>query len=475
MPTDRLNVLFITVDDLRCQLGCYGHPQVLSPNIDALAADGIRFTSAHSPCALCAPARASLFSALYPHSHGILGNHERFRDDLDFFPRKLAERGYALGYSGKWHAGLARTAADMGFEGFGPRGYGNWADEGLYEQWLQRKGLAGPKPTIEFYAEGPPKRALGDTSGYTDGPTEASGTAFVADVAIDLAERFAAGEKPFFLACSFWGPHAPYFPSADFKDLYDPADIPPWESFSDELAGKPIIHRKHRRCVFPGAAEADWPTWARAVARYYAYATEIDHHVGRLVARLKDLGVYDDALIVFTSDHGETAGIHGGAFDKGAMAYEEVYRTPMVFKMPGRTDAGTTRGQLVSLHDLADTFCETAHTSMAQSHGRSIAPLLANANAPGREHFVAEFHGHRFPVAQRILWWDRYKYVLNFADTDELYDLAADPAEMANLINYTSLKSIRDEMRRRLLNHMKATDDRQGPQWEYLLERPFQP
>ena len=468
-------VLIMTDQHALHAIGCYGAPLCRTPNLDALADDGVRFTNAHTPCALCAPARASLLSALYPHSHGVLGNHELFRDDLDFYPRKLAERGYALGYSGKWHGALAETAGDMGFEGFGPRGYGNCADGGLYEQWLNRKGLAAPKPTIEFYAEGPPKRAMGDTSGYTDGPTEASGTAFVADVAIELAEKFAADEKPFFLACSFWGPHAPYFPSADFKDLYDPAEIPPWQSFADELAGKPILHRKHRRCVFPGAAQADWPTWAQAVARYYAYATEIDHHVGRLIARLKDLGVYDDALIVFTSDHGETAGIHGGAFDKGAMAYEEVYHTPMIVKRPGRADAGTTRGQLVSLHDLADTFCDLAGTSMAQSHGQSLVLVLHDADAPGREHFVAEFHGHRFPAAQRIVWWDRWKFVLNFADTGELYDLAEDPAEMSNRIDDASLTTVRNELRARLLAHMKATDDRQGPQWEYLLERPYQP
>ena len=468
-------VLIMTDQHALHAIGCYGARICRTPNIDALAAGGIRFTNAHTPCALCAPARASLFSGLYPHSHGILGNQELIRTDLDYFPRRLTELGYRLGYSGKWHAGLARRAKDMGFEGFGPRGYGNVKDGGHYERWLEEKGLQAPTPTIEFHAEGEPKRALGDTSGYTDGPTEASGTAFVADVAIDLLGKFAAADAPFFLMCSFWGPHAPYFPSADFKDLYDPADIPPWESFTDELAGKPTIHRKHRRCVFPGAAEADWPTWAQAIARYYAYASEIDHHIGRLIGKLKDLGVYDEALIVFTADHGETAGIHGGAFDKGAMAYEEVYRIPMIFKMPGGAGAGTTRPHLVSFHDLADTFCDVAGTKMSQGHGRSIAPILADADAPGREHFVAEFHRHRFPAAQRIVWWRNYKFVLNFADTGELYDLEADPAEMDNLIDEASLRGVRDEMRSRLLAHMQETDDRQGPQWQYLLERPFQP
>ena len=468
-------ILLMTDQHALHAIGCYGAGVCRTPHIDALAAEGVRFTEARSMCALCAPARASLFCGLYPHGHGVLGNHELDRPDLDYFPRRLAERGYRLGYSGKWHAGLVRTAADMGFEGFGPRGYGNVADGGQYERWLGDRGLAVPQPTFEMFAEGEPKRARGDSSGYTDGPTEASGTAFVADTAIELAERFAGGDGPFLMACSFWGPHAPYLPSADFKDRYDPAGIPEWASFRDDLAGRPVIHRKHRTCVFPAAAEADWPTWAQAVARYYACATEIDHHLGRLVARLKELGVWDDALVVFTADHGETAGIHGGAFDKGAMAYEEVYRIPMIFKLPGGAAAGTTRDHYVSWLDLAPTFCHAAGTTMKQGHGRDLSPVLADPAAPGREHFVAEFHRHRFPAAQRIIWGGRHKYVLNFADTDELYDLAADPAELTNRIADPSLRAVRDDLRARLLAHMLDTNDHQGPQWQYILERPYQP
>ena len=113
--------------------------------------------------------------------------------------------------------------------------------------------------------------------------------------------------------------------------------------------------------------------------------------------------------------------------------------------------------------------------AMKQGHGQSLLPVLTDPSAPGRDPFVAEFHRHRFPAGQRIVWWDRYKYILNFADIGELYDLAADPAEMTNLIEEPSLKAVRDEMRARLLAHMLETDDNQGPQWQYILERPFQP
>lgn len=467
------NILLVMTDQQALHaIGCYGAPLCRTPNIDALAADGIRFTEVRSPCALCAPARATLFTGLYPHKHGIVGNIEIDRPELAYFPCKLAARGYDLGYSGKWHAGLVRTANDMGFTGFGPRGYGS-VEGPEYDAWLARKGLNRPREVIEFYAEGKPKRALGDSSGYLDGPTEATPTAFVADTAIDLLNTFAQSEKPFFITCSFWGPHAPYLPSNDYRDTYDPADIAPWPSFDDPLENRPFYHRKHREVVFPNAAHADWATWSRAVARYYGFATEIDAHIGRVIAQLKALGLYDETIILFTTDHGETAGIHGGAFDKGAMPYEEVYRTPLIVKLPGGEQAGTTRSHRVSLVDIAATLCDLAGADMPPTDGTSFVPALYDANAPGHEHFVAEFHGHRFPVSQRIIWWQHFKYVLNFAEIDELYDLEADPFELDNRIHDPALADVRAEMCRRLLDHMRTVGDAHGPQWEYILERPF--
>ena len=450
------NILFITTDQHALHaVGCYGAPLCRTPHIDGLAQHGVRFTRAYSPCALSAPARASLLCGLYP-------DH-------------LRRQGYRLGYSGKWHAGIRRTAHDAGFEGYGPRGYGNPRHDAEYQDYLRLKGIERLDEVFEVYAEGERKYAGGDSSGYTNAPTGVTPTAFVADTAIALVERFAASSEPFFIHCSFWGPHAPYLPSLDYKDAYRPEDVPPWASFEDALDGKPLIHRKHRRCVFPGAAQAGWDVWAQVVARYYGFVTEIDQHIGRLLAALERLGVYDDTLIFFTTDHGETIGIHGGAFDKGAMAYEEVYHIPLVVKLPGNAQAGTPRDQRVSLLDLPATFCDAAGTAMDGTDGASLLPLLHDAAVPSREHFVAEFHRHRFPASQRIVWWGQYKYILNFADIGELYDLAADPAEMTNLIEEPSLKGVRDEMRSRLLAHMLETEDRQGPQWQYILERPFQP
>ncbi|MCD6291092.1 MAG: sulfatase-like hydrolase/transferase [Anaerolineae bacterium] len=481
---NRPNILLIMTDQHALHaISCYGASICKTPHIDALARDGIRFTRAYTPCALCTPARASLLTGLYPHNHGALYNtgchlpfdEEQIGAGLEMYPQRLKEAGYNLGYVGKWHAGIARTANDVGFEGFGPRDYGNvWASQ-EYQEYLRNRNLSMPERVIEFYAEGEPKYAKGDSSGYLKGSSGATPSSFIADTTIDLIDKFSAESRPFFVVCSFWGPHAPYLPAEDFKDLYNPAQIPPWESFEDDLSGKPLYHKKYQACIFPAAAHADWSVWSQVVARYYAFASMIDAQIGRIISRLKEMGLYDDMMIIFTADHGETIGIHGGMFDKGAMAYEEVYHIPLIVKMPGNIEAGTTRSQLVSLFDLTPTLCEAAGTEMAQTDSQSLMPILRDASHAGREHFVAQFHGHRFPVAQRIIWWDRYKYVLNFADTDELYDLESDPAEMRNLIGEDSLAEVRAELRQRMLSDMLEFGDTLGPQFRYILTRPYQP
>ena len=139
------------------------------------------------------PVRPGSGNALYRALPAQARDHWQRRDRptrVGLFPAQLAEQGFNLGYSGKWHAGLVRTANDMGFVGFGPQGYGS-VEGAEHDAWLARKGLNKPPAVIEFYAEGVPKRAFGDSSGYLDGPTEATPTAFVADTAIDLLDAFA--------------------------------------------------------------------------------------------------------------------------------------------------------------------------------------------------------------------------------------------------------------------------------------------
>lgn len=480
------NILFIVTDQHALSaVSCYGAPVCRTPHIDSLAADGIKFNNAYTPCALCTPARATMLTGLYPHNHGAVYNshcHLPFDEKtigsgLKMYPHVLKAAGYRIGYVGKWHAGLAYTAHDVGFEGWAPPDYGNPYAEKEYRDWLKIKGLDRiPRriPEWDAHEEGIPE-TVGNGSGYIDAPSRFAPCSFIVDTAGGLLDTYSTQKSPFFLAVNFWGPHAPYTPAEDFRDIYDPDKIAAWPSFSDDLRNRPLIHRMHRHSVFQKAARAGWDEWKKVVARYFEQATMIDAAIGRLLDKLKMLGLYDDTLVVFTADHGETCGIHGGAFDKGAMAYEEVYRVPFVVKLPEKKHAGTVRDQYVSHIDLADTFCAAAGAAMEKTDGASLMPMLYDPATPGREYLVSEFHGHRLPAAQRILWRGNFKYVFNLTDYDELYDLAADPHEMNNLVSGKKHAGVLKELRSKLIEHMKKTGDGLGPEATYFITRPLDP
>ena len=210
----------------------------------------------------------------------------------------------------------------------------------------------------------------------------------------------------------------------------------------------------------PKAAHADWDQWSQIICRYYSYTRMIDDQIGRLISYLKDINEYDSMTIICTADHGDSLGIHNGVFDKGPMAYEQIYHIPLIIKLPNQVNSSQKHNGFVSLLDLAPTICDIANTSMTEVDGSSLLPLLCNPAQQGKEEFMAEFHGHRFPVGQRILWWKDYKFILNFGDKDELYQVSVDKEEMCNLINEPEYIEIANQMRNRLMKQLKNSKDR---------------
>ena len=158
MSTERPNIVLIMTDQHALHaVGAYGAPVCRTPHIDSLAEDGIRLTRAYTPVCLCTPARASLLTGVYPHNHGAVyntGSHlpmseDRFAEDLQIYPDALRDAGYRTGYFGKWHAGIRKTAADAGFEGFGPRGYSNAYQSEEYTAYIERNGIPRPTPRLK--------------------------------------------------------------------------------------------------------------------------------------------------------------------------------------------------------------------------------------------------------------------------------------------------------------------------------------
>jgi arylsulfatase A-like enzyme len=439
-------------------LSCYGGQICLTPALDQLASEAIVFERAYTPLAVCSPARASIITGLYPHNHGVISNDSKMfngtlKDDASLLSRRLEILGYDRWYNGKWHLGdKVHLPKDVGlpglqFPGHGGGGY-NYPE---YKAYLREKGLR------HGFSNGPHKLG-GNHYGTLEGPEEAEMSAFLADDAISYLESWnQKPDHPFFLWVNFWGPHEPYYATEEYMDLYRNVQIDPWPSFEEDQSNKPRVHRLKVPHESKGKG---WSFWEPAIRHYYAFMSLIDHQIGRILGKLDELGLKDDTVVIFAADHGESLGAHGGCQDKGHFMYEEIYRIPMMIRAPfaaPRRDAS-----LVSLLDLCPTVLELAGESNPAA-GRDGLSLLnhlhGEAAADWRSAYVAEFHGLVTPFTQRMIVNERYKYVWNMGDIDELYDLLEDPHEMNNLIDDAALSQHRTRLQHDLLQWMKDTKD----------------
>ena len=460
---DRPNILYIMTDQQRYDsLGSVSRSICNTPQLDRLSSEGVRFDNAYSVCALCSPARTSMLTGQYPHHHRMWNNNDMMQwairdlpDEIRLISQDLVESGYNCGYSGKWHCGERKVPSTYGFEGMDVPNYGDPYSTDEYARYVSKRGLERPQRVDEGYAW---------AGGKLAGPPEAGSPYFVAEFAIDMMKRFNEERErtgqPFMMFVSFWGPHHPCFVPEPYASMYDPASIELWENLHDELAGKPAIHRRFTPSFYPEAPLIPDETWRQLIAWYWGFCTYVDDQVGRLLDALEATGREEDTAVLFSTDHGDMTGGHGGMWDKGPFMYEEIYHIPLIARVPGMTKPGNVCNQLVSNMDLATTVLDIAGLSIPESHdGRSLVPLFRDTNVDWRDDLMCEFHGHRFLYSQRMIRWGDYKYVFNAPDEDELYDLDQDPYEMANVINDPSYTDIVQEGRRRLRQWIKDSDD----------------
>lgn len=474
------HLLFILTDQhLATTLGCYGSTLVSTPHIDALARDGLLFTNAYAACPICTPARASLQTGLLPFRHGMQTNiyqrgclvHE-LPDHPTLLSRRLGQLGYHAGFTGKWHLGfgpephtqdeyrhhlaacpgLARVPHHgslpglLGYEADDFPGHGGVGRHTpQFQAWLAARGKTFTT------------RSIHDRYPHTYEVTSGADTTvthFLTDRALTFLDRSAARDQPFYYQLNYWGPHADYHAPTAFLDRYRALPIPPWPSFDSDERLKPALHNAHRT-----ETTRDW-TWREFEAClrvYFASVTEIDFHVGRLVARLRDLGLYDDTLILFSADHGDSLGVHRGLTDKALFMYEETNRVPLVIKPPGRGPAprsGQREDRFAGTCDLYSTLLDYAGLprAAAELDGRSLRPLIEDEpDVPWRDAIVTECSGlDHLLTTQRALRYQHFKYVFNAGDRDELYDLASDPHELVNLVDDPHQAGLLLDLRRRL-------------------------
>ncbi|PDH37780.1 MAG: sulfatase [OM182 bacterium MED-G24] len=451
-------VLFMTDQLRRDALGCYGNEICRTPNLDKLAQEGTRFDQAYAVSPVCSPSRASLMSGRYPHNHGVMINthiaptwNRGLPADSPTFSRQLKDAGYVLDYAGKWHVNEDLGPEDFGFDRHGLSGNARRSVNMRKRVDPMKLYEPGTESVIEF------ERGRMVVAGTSTGTVSEHPTSQVTDQGIQMLRERATGDDPFFLRIDVVAPHFANRVPEPYASMYDPASIPPWPNFDETFEDKPAGHlRKHQEWHLE---DKDWAWWQQVIAKYYGDVTLIDDCVGRVLDAIRECGIEDGTIVVFSTDHGDAAGSHKH-FEKSGTMYDEVFRIPMLAKVPGQ-DARVVP-EFVRLMDLMPTFVEWGDAKMPHDlDGRSLAPLIYDdVPADWPDSVYCESHGEVWGYSsQRMVRTDRWKYVYCPHDLDELYDLDADPAEMSNLINDPAHRDILQQMKARLIGWNDATGD----------------
>jgi len=447
----RYNVVFIMTDQQRWDmLGCYGSEWMHTPNLDRLAASGCRFDAAYTTCPVCTPARAALFTGMYPASSGAAANQLSPHRHVEMLGDILTRSGVAAGYIGKWHL-------------CGPQGryYGDGKPGGgfLPEYWYDGRNFIDDVGQAGFQRWRAGK-------GLQDGDCWATRAA-------DRAVRFLEERRgePFVLVVSFDEPHGPSSAPERFYRLYEGTTRPWRANMADTLEGKPATHR---------AVEQAWGGRGRVPEgqpphnspRYYGSTSFVDHQIGRVVDAVDRL-CPDDTAIIFTTDHGDHHGAHG-LLGKGMTMYEETTRVPLLVRVPGMTRPGSVCDSLISHIHLAPTVCALAGAAPhEQFQGTDALPLLRDPAAEITDAVFLEFNRFGLPHSHywgftpiRCIRTRRHKLAINLLDIDELYDLEEDGGEMTNRIEDPALADVRERLHDRLLAWQdERLDPMRGQGW----------
>jgi arylsulfatase A-like enzyme len=456
------NILVFMTDHQRADTVLPEHPAI-TPHLDRFAGQGVTFTQTFCPSPHCCPARATFFSGLYPSRHGVWNNvcnrqalSYGLRDGVRLWSEDLAERGYAMHFSGKWHVSVETSPADHGWV----EHYVTGAKGALHGvRWDHYRELTGqPEPTAR--GEGEILRAgYGTYRLYGTGPDEGNrhDETAVAE-GLEVLRSLQGSAEPWCLFVGAIAPHDPYIVAQRYLDLYDIDDVPLPESYADEMADKPAIYRRMRDMRFGQLSQREV---REAIRHFWAYCTYLDDLFGRLLDALEQTGQAGNTLVLYCSDHGDYCGEHG-LFAKGIPSFRGAYHVPAVCRWPNRiVDPGRRVDAFVSLADFAPTFLEAAGvTTKSHMTGASLVPFLhGEVPADWREELHTQCNGVELYYTQRSVMTRPFKYVFNGFDRDELYDLQRDPHEMVNLADDPAHESIKREMWRRMWRFAYREDD----------------
>lgn len=433
------NILFFLGEGLQHnESSIAGNPLVRTPNIDRMAREGCRFTEGFCINALCLPSRATILTGMYSHTTGAATNVDgKIGPGFKLICDLIRDAGYEMAFFGKPHVegSLMDHYWDYYF------GFDKQAD---YYRPVITEGVKGKygKPTL--YTE------------YVDH--------VVTRKAVEWLKQ--PHEKPVCVFFFFYAPHTAFYRPPDMVNTLNGVPVPVPASFGEfpDYAGKPTAVRDANNKVGVSEVFDNCPrSLEEVVKNHYCGAMDNDRNMGQILAVLQDQNKLDNTAVVFSSDHGNFLGEHR-FYDKRFM-YEPSIRIPMIVRQPGRVPAGTLNHEMVLNLDLAPTLLDIAGAAIPpEMQGKSMMPLAEGKTPAWREDWLYEYYeypGWQNVKPHRGLRTKRYKYIHFFTEPQEyeLYDLENDPHEMHNLYGLPAYASLTAQLRQRLEQHRKDTND----------------
>jgi choline-sulfatase len=429
------NVLFICSDQHQTRAaGCYGSREVKTPNIDAIAASGTRFNHAYCQSPVCVPARGSIITGVYPHTHGARILQDALPEDARTVAHFFKERGYATGAIGKMH-----FVDETRRHGFDHRlNEGDFIATLSAEDRQKLRSDRGGAEAVEGRPSSLPDRFFQDS--------------WVAGESVKFLRE--NRDRPFCLWASFIMPHTPLVPQARYFDAYDPKRLTLPRRSSHELeAGFPghLIRARERGWY----AQTD-DQLRQSLCGYYGNISQMDACVGRVYNTLRELGLERDTIVIYTSDHGEMAGAHR-MWTKHNM-YEQSVNVPLIISAPNEIRSGAQATEMVEHVDLFPTLTELCGFDPPRGiAGRSLAPLLRGKRFTPREFAYSEYYfcrnvftkDDRFVGKPPILMVRTGRWKFNYLSWDrcELFDVEKDPGEFENRVDDSGNSGIVRELR----------------------------
>lgn len=422
---------------------------------ERLCSEGTRYRQAYTACPLCTPARATMLTGQYPHRHGMIlntpmnaasneaaGTRVDFDSSNQLISGPLLEKGYRVAQFGKWYGG-AKTADELGFEGWTLPWYGDPMRSDVYAQYRKERNLPEPEVEVLWSANEPdtvgkrynlthPYRyAFGPFSAARRmlSPKECHEAYLVSSLACDWLIDYSSQEDaaPFFLKVDVWGPHHPYDAAVPFDGTVCPENLRESPNFRDNYENKPRQYTEVKR-RWANISNMTWEDMSQVIAVSYEQAMLVDDALGKILDQLDRLGLADNTLVIYTADHGDLLGAHGGLFNKEGLMVEETMKIPMAMRWPGVVEKGAVSDELVSNMDIPVT-------AMAVAGAKPGFPVDGiDVFSEHRECLMSESFGcFAREFEQKMYRWSHYKYIAHESGEEELYDLQEDPFELQNL------------------------------------------